>query len=138
MLIFMSSAQEPPAVRWQPSAPAFHTRELKAEEDSVRSFLPARVVTYLGSHEGCGCGFQGADPELEHEEEQKVSARQSLQSLRRFVAEQLKHQTRLWLYASESDDLALGVRSTRTVTPRDLDPDSFYFRNGELIEVRAA
>jgi hypothetical protein len=36
----------------------FYVRELNSHEMVVRKNLPFKYVRYLGSHQGCGCGFR--------------------------------------------------------------------------------
>ena len=36
----------------------FHVKELNSYEMVVRKNLPCKYVRYLGSHQGCGCGFR--------------------------------------------------------------------------------
>jgi hypothetical protein len=36
----------------------FHVKELNSFEMAVRKNLPFKYVRYLGSHQGCGCGFR--------------------------------------------------------------------------------
>jgi hypothetical protein len=41
-----------------------------AEDTAIRRALPSPFVTYVGSHEGCGCGFNSSLPESEGIEEE--------------------------------------------------------------------
>lgn len=44
---------------WCKESPAFHVTEIDGPEfEHVKEKLPHRRLVYLGSHEGCGCGFR--------------------------------------------------------------------------------
>jgi hypothetical protein len=45
--------------KWNKASPAFYVDEVDHDvSKSVRAKLPHSCIRYLGSHQGCGCGFR--------------------------------------------------------------------------------
>lgn len=136
LMVFLASARSPPSVPWNGQIPSFHTAELSVEDEPVRVHFPGLQVTYLGSHEGCGCGFNGLDPDLDHEPEELVASTESVARLRDYLGEVLKTHLRVWIYSAWSDELGEPTLSSRIVGLAEFSPGEFYFRNRELLELR--
>ena len=135
MMVYVGSESSLPAVPLDPLRPDFHTRPTGSDDSPVLKNIPAEHVIYTGSHEGCGCGFSGADPDLYYEQEEVDAARTSLIKLRGYIDSILRSESRVWLYSVEYDDKYLPAESKRIMTPEEFIPESFYFRSRELIEV---
>jgi len=62
MVYYLGTDGEAPRGPWQESCPAFYVSDVETDVlPSVRQKLPHANLVYLGSHEGCGCGFRRAD-----------------------------------------------------------------------------
>ena len=55
--LYAASDMELPIIDWDNSAPAFYTSQPDAHEARVKCQFSLSNIVYLGSHEGCGCGF---------------------------------------------------------------------------------
>jgi hypothetical protein len=55
--LFLASDKELPRIEWDEAVPAFNTSELSDVEERVKIQFLQPYVIYLGSHEGCSCGF---------------------------------------------------------------------------------
>ena len=59
--LYAASDKELPAIAWNKSAPAFYTAQIDKHDCAIRSQFSLPNIVYLGSHEGCGCGFFNDD-----------------------------------------------------------------------------
>lgn len=57
LAVYMASDRSLPLVAWNEKAPAFYVANLHTEDTGVRKQFTLPHVYYIGSHEGCGCGF---------------------------------------------------------------------------------
>src|ERR1035441_1057728 len=55
----------------------FHVKELNPYEMVVRRILPFTYVRYLGSHQGCGCGFRNEGNDYQEASESEKTATQA-------------------------------------------------------------
>jgi hypothetical protein len=88
MMIYIASDRPLPLIDWRGEFPAFHVRELRPQEEAVRTHFRKPFVYYVGSHEGCGCGFaygqwpcDGEDYSLED-----AAARRSVRRFSEYLA----------------------------------------------------
>jgi hypothetical protein len=44
-------------IEWEKAEPNFHVAELSSRDSHVKKQFALSHVYYVGSHEGCGCGF---------------------------------------------------------------------------------
>lgn len=58
--VYVATGKSFDPVSWKEDAPAFHTEDRDVEAELRARFAPL-PVHYVGSHEGCGCGFQPYD-----------------------------------------------------------------------------
>ena len=58
MMVYIASDCLLPTSAWDETRPSFHVRELVERDEPVRRQFSKPHVYYVGSHEGCGCGFQ--------------------------------------------------------------------------------
>ena len=58
-LLLGTDGDAPLTSPWSKDAPAFYVAHIDGpESEHVKKKLPHRRLVYLGSHEGCGCGFR--------------------------------------------------------------------------------
>ena len=55
--LYAASDRELPVIAWDNSAPAFYTSQIDEHDSAIKSQFSLSNIVYLGSHEGCGCGF---------------------------------------------------------------------------------
>ncbi len=58
LLLYLGADRELPlTAEWNLDRPAFHVSVLRNPDPAIQHLLNTRYVYYVGSHEGCGCGF---------------------------------------------------------------------------------
>ena len=56
--VYLASEEELPEIPWDADHPSFHVRKLSSKDDEdVIPHFTRPSIRYVGSHEGCGCGF---------------------------------------------------------------------------------
>ena len=134
MLVYVASDYQLPTLAWDENHPNFHVSELSAREEPVRRQFSKPCVYYVGSHQGCGCGFQyGQYEELEDDPAEITAARDSRQRLAEFLAVALQHQAEVQLFACWDGDQGAEPEYRGRVRPADLALDRFFFREKELL-----
>ena len=56
LAVYVASSVELDIIQWSERAPGFHLEQAPKRDKVVRQFALPHVY-YVGSHEGCGCGF---------------------------------------------------------------------------------
>ncbi len=136
MMLYMAADQPVPEIPWNESEPAFHVR-VESPGSPVRNQFALPHLFYVGSHEGCGCGFQlGEYPG--YEDDEALAKGKSLRDLAGYLEFQLAEGRKLTLYACWAGDEASAYEHCRTITPRDLLGESFFFLEKELVRVEGA
>lgn len=57
LAVYLASDKSLPLIAWSQEKPSFYVEELTSAEESVKTQFETPHIYYLGSHEGCGCGF---------------------------------------------------------------------------------
>jgi hypothetical protein len=115
--LYMASDSEIPLVPWDDQAPAFNVTLLSETEAVVRKQFSLRNVAYVGSHEGCGCGFHF------HEEiglNEQAGELKSLNELASYLTHVLQGGAIVELFFCWEGD-----QGAEVVSRLDLQPDSF-------------
>jgi len=88
MMIYIASDRPLPLIEWHDESPAFHVRELSADEQVVRAHFRKAFIYYAGSHEGCGCGFAYGRWPADGEDytREDAAARRSVRRLSEYLA----------------------------------------------------
>jgi hypothetical protein len=92
-------------------------------------------VYYVGSHEGCGCGFQYGEHEGFEDEAELAPNRESRRRLVEFLSLALQHQATVEVYACWNGDEGALADHTGRVRPSDLLRNLTFFRERELLVV---
>src|SRR5579862_3212367 len=109
MMIYVASDYALPTLAWDKDHPRFHVTGLTERDEPVRKHFSKPFVYYVGSHQGCGCGFQFVEHDfLEHQYETKenveadkveiVAAHDSCRRLAEFLSVALQHQATVEMY----------------------------------------
>jgi len=134
LMLYLAADKPLEMVAWDDSAPGLYVEELAAEEKRVRRNFEKPHVVYVGSHEGCGCGFKrpsqdpSPGPHLRPE-------RRSRAQLRAYLERQVARVGAIELLACRDGDQARRPSARRTLTPAALADDSFAFVESELATV---
>lgn len=60
MTLYLSANSKMPRIKWDKNSPAFNAKDLEESENAVRNYFSLSDVLYVGSDQGCGCGFRHA------------------------------------------------------------------------------
>lgn len=129
-MLYLASDAPLPLVPWDASAPAFHVAELDPARQVVRARFSFPTVVYVGSHAGCGCGFQlGEYPDFVDEE--APAKRESLRRLADYVDARLALGGQLQFFLCWDGEEDCPAEIQRVVTTRALRGEAFWFLEGE-------
>ncbi|WP_165223088.1 hypothetical protein [Aquisphaera insulae] len=136
MMVYVASDYPLPTSAWDETRPCFYVEELSDRDKSVRGQFSKPCIYFVGSHEGCGCGFQYGQYEgLEEDLEQLAAARESRRRLSEFLAVALQHQPEVELFACWDGDQSATPDYRGRMRPSDLLRDRTHFREKELLLV---
>jgi len=120
-------------VPWNGNAPAFNTSLLASREGRVRAQFTKPHLLYVGSHEGCGCGFQLGEYPAEYFEPDELALRKrSLHEFAAFLREELRRVGSIEVFACWDGDQEAPAEHHRALTPSALEADGFFFLEKEL------
>ena len=136
MMVYVASDYPLPTSAWDESSPGFHVANLSDHDEPVRQRFSKPCVYYVGSHEGCGCGFQYGQYEgFEEDPAELAAARGSRRHLSEFLSVSLQHQSEVELFACWDGDQAAEPEHQGRLRPADLIGARTYFREKELLVV---
>ncbi len=121
MMVYVAADSPLPTSEWDKTHPGFHVGVVSGRNQRVRHQFSKPFVYRVGSHKGCGCGFDWdgfdgvdeADPEF-------ADAHESRRRLAEFLAEGLRFQPDLELYACWNGDEASEPETRGRIAPADL------------------
>ncbi|MFO0960713.1 MAG: hypothetical protein U0800_25305 [Isosphaeraceae bacterium] len=136
MMVYVASGYPLPTLAWDEARPSFYVKELSERDEAVRRHFSKPCVYFVGSHEGCGCGFQYGQYEgLEEDCEELASAEESRRRLSEFLVVALRHQPEVELFACWDGDQGATPEYRGRMSPSDLLRDRAHFREKELLVV---
>ncbi len=115
----------------------FGVHPLHPDDEAVRGHLALPEVRELIAWEGCGCGFARGEFPLTDDDDREKQRRndRSLAKLAEFLAETLRHEPSLHLYACWMADEALPVQSVRHVRLAHFGARRLIFNERQLLVV---
>jgi hypothetical protein len=134
MMFYIGSNRELPLVPRREGENTVCVEELSPREEVVRRTVGLPHVRYVGSHEGCGCGFLH-EPDLNPEDVPQVL--QSLGQLADYIDRQLKLGCRVRLFCTWDGDQDKGTNLTREVFVSKIRSGEYFLECGELLELKA-
>lgn len=135
MMVYVASDYPLPLIPWDPSRPGFHVTKLPDRAAPVRRQFSKPHIYYVGSHEGCGCGFQYGEYEGFEDEADLPVKRDSRRRLAELLAVALQHQPQVELFACWDGDEGLLAEHTDRIRSGDLTEARTFFREKELLVV---
>jgi hypothetical protein len=143
-LMVYIAADNPLPLIHQQSNGCFHVTELREDEVGVRRQFTKQHIRYVGSYEGCGCGFRYGiwpisddSPWAEDNRADEAAGRESVERLSQYLFSAVKEGD-VELYAcwdgSQTDDPA----SRSTVTPAAIGEPSFEFQDRQFLTIKRA
>ncbi len=141
MMVYIAADTSLPIIEWQYEKSVFSVTELLKGEECVRKQFTKSFVYYLGSYEGCGCGFsygdEYGDEPIEDEDDLKrdIAARESVRQLSEYLSYVVKSGL-IELYACWDGDQEANVEERLNVTPAYFGGESFAFEEKQFLEVQ--
>jgi hypothetical protein len=139
MMVYLASVRPLPLIPWDAARPAFHITELPEGRDAARSQFTLAHAYYAGSHEGCGCGFQYGEYELDDPDAGELAElarhKESRARLAQYLQSALAVVPVVELYACWDGDEGLRREYSDRILPQSLVTDRTFFRERELLLV---
>jgi hypothetical protein len=139
MMVYVASANPLPESSWDKAKPGFYVQALPYRDEAVRRQFRLPFVYLLGSHQGCGCGFdwEGFE-ELDETYAECVAVRDSRRRLSEFLSLALRNQPEIELYACWNGDQGAEPLFRGQIRPVDLITSRTSFQDGEWLLVSEA
>jgi hypothetical protein len=130
--LYLASDKELPLVPWDDAHPTFNTQALSENEYPVKEQFSLQNVIYLGSHQGCGCGFMSTE---ESESKEKAAREKTVQSLSSYLDFALQNGARLEMFLCWEGDQAEVPVAKKSVTTNDFLKPAFPLAEKEFANV---
>jgi hypothetical protein len=133
-VLYMASGKERPLVSCDDSRRGFHVRH---GAEVALPHLTKPHLHYLGSDQGCGCGFQHLPLDMMEDEEQRATVKTNQEGLARYLSSCLADEESIELFTCWNGDESHPLEHRRDIHVSDLLKDDFEFMEKELVTVRA-
>jgi hypothetical protein len=141
-MLFVAADEPLPLIPWQQNNPAFWVREIREAEAGVRKQFTKPYIYYVGSHEGCGCGFaygiwpiDDASPFAMSKRAEEAAGREAVQCLSEYLARAVENGD-VELYACWEEEQEYDPAERATVTPADVGGPAFQFKDSQFLIVQ--
>ncbi len=135
LVLYISSDRERPVIPWDEKAPRFHVKSDDPDSQKARVHFSKPNVYYLGSDNGCGCGFKQQSDYAIDKPEELASKRDNQLRLHDYIKACLIDEEVVELFSCWSGDEGEAVESRRDVVLADLIEPDFYFSERQLTKV---
>jgi hypothetical protein len=130
--VFLGSDIELPHVEWEEASPAFNTQKLSDGEERVRIQFSLPHVIYLGSHDGCSCGFFG---EGDDEPEDQNQRNEDAKKLSNYLSQALKAEAKLEMFLCWQGGEVDPQVSRKQLMPEDFLLPGFPLKENEFATI---
>lgn len=130
--LYLASDKELPTVPWDEVHPSFNTQALSDVEEPVRAQFSLPYVIYLGSHEGCGCGFKDVDYDDPDESRKR---KETVQSLSAYLSSALTQGAHLEMFLCWEGDQTHPPVAKKSITPTEFLAPEFPLAEKEFADV---
>lgn len=124
LAVYIAHSQPLPSKPWDESNPSIFIKELNEQDRLIQDKFTLKHIYYLGSHEGCGCGFAYA--ERLAPEEDKLRRAQNYRELAAYLTE---HKISGWLefFACWEGEQEKGPASVEQIEKTNLEEPNIEF-----------
>ena len=127
-MLYMATSHEPPRIE----TPQLRTEDVDSRRTAVRQWFSLPVVTFVGAHTGCSCGFPsfGADQPFEFYEgifDERDEREADLASLRALLDLLRSLDGDVQLYAVWDGEEGEPPKGSLDLDPGAVDPARFFF-----------
>jgi hypothetical protein len=133
-VLYMASDKERPLVPWDQARRGFHVTRW---DEGTLPHVTKPCLHYLGSDQGCGCGFQHAALSLSEDEEHRAEVKKNQEGLARYLSECLVDEESVELFTCWNGDETQPLVRRREIRVGELLEDEFEFEEKEVLVVRA-
>jgi len=136
--LYIASDKPLTLIEWDEANPGFHVEELQEDEQVVRKQFTLPFVAYVGSFEGCSCGFVYDDEPIgddEYEQLYDSQAREAVGRLRHYISNLLEDGS-VELFACCQGDLQFECPERETIGIEFFDSREFAFDDGKHYTLR--
>lgn len=131
-VVYLGTDQSLKTFKWEKEKPAFYVEEV-VEKDRVliKQYFSKSNIYYIGSHEGCGCGFAYDDEDLDVNDADDLADNESRkESVRRFnslLEMILQKSNQIEIFLCWDGDQGLELEKTDVVKKE-------HFNNGDWVK----
>lgn len=141
MVFYLGADVIPPLIPWNESSPGFHVTTVGDAESIVAKHFSKQHIRYIGSREGCGCGFRSGEYwsfEDAWEDSDEVSEYQrDHDALYEYVKSLVNPEAAVELFGCWSGDEKEPVQQRFEIAVNDLSRRDFVFLERGLFTVTA-
>lgn len=139
MTLYIGSVSELVQIEFDEKNPSFHTRELNENENLIYKHISLPNILYLGSDEGCGCGFRHAL--LDNNKWFIVESEENLDNqigqtnhrdLYNYIKDNIANGSSIHIYGCWNGDLMETSKSVEEIVLEDILHEQFYFKERGL------
>ncbi|WKE67107.1 hypothetical protein PVT67_07690 [Gallaecimonas kandeliae] len=130
--LYLASDKELYRVFWDEENPSFNTQELTPEEAPVKAQFSLPYVMYLGSHQGCSCGFMSTEKDGRIEKEARDK---SIQELSSYLGNILTEGGKLQVFLCWEGDQGAQQVASKVLSPKDFNNRIFPLGEKEFANV---
>ena len=127
LVLYLASEKRRPLIAWDESAPRFYVKADDADAVKASAHLRKPHVYYVGSDNGCGCGFRQEHDSMIDDAEQLASKADNQTMLHEYIKRCLADEDSIELYSCWSGDEALPMGCDRTIGVDELIDADFWF-----------
>jgi hypothetical protein len=131
----MASAKSRPTIPWNEAAPAFHVKDNDPDFKKTTRHFSKSNVYYLGSDNGCGCGFPRDTNWMTDDKEELASQEANKRLLMAYLEGCLVDEESLELFSCWSGDEEEKLESIREIRIEDMAKNEFFFAERQLTKV---
>ncbi|MHA4810125.1 hypothetical protein ACX0G9_18570 [Flavitalea flava] len=142
MTLYLGANNQMPRINFDKRSPAFNTKELDESEYAVRSHFSQSNVLYVGTDQGCGCGFRHAllaDGEwldvVDEDNKEQNKEQKNHQDLLDYIGN-YSNDVHVEIYGCWAGDVIELPQSREVINGSDLINKDFYFKERGFYQVR--
>ncbi|HEV2802074.1 MAG TPA: hypothetical protein VGW12_16485 [Pyrinomonadaceae bacterium] len=136
MMVYIAADEPLPLIEWQENVSVFCVTKLSEGEKRVHRQFSRPFVYYLGSYEGCGCGFSYDDEPVEDEDDRRrdAAARESVRQLSKYLSDVVRRGS-VEMYACWDGDQEAEPEERLEVRPDFFGGETFAFKEKLFFKV---
>lgn len=127
LVLYLGSDKSRALVAWDENAPRFHVKDDDDDAKKASIHFGKRLTYYIGSDDGCGCGFRQESDYMIDDNDQIASKADNQKRLHDYITDCLVDEETVELYSCWSGDEELPQEHERTIDVAELIDNEFFF-----------